>query len=351
MNKAQDIREAISANPKAYLYGNYQELADKLETGYDYVRKVARILRNEATTKIAPIIPSINTSFPNTSNHLINYEGSILREHMEKVIHDTGQYSVIITSDSHGWLADLRAHRTINKILQDNHFDELVLNGDMLDLPFLSAHTPKLYQDGILRGYSEVEEIRYTREQLLAPMRHSTNAKIRYRLGNHDERLTKPLNISKSQLARLAVLYKHYDSTHLPDILGLDDLGIDYDPSNIFSYFNIFEVVHGLSLAKNAPEKNIISYQSSGASGHDHRLGLKYFTTRRSTNIWITTGCLRLKEQVEYFPTAVIPDWQHGFGTVTFYKRGSEIFPVANVHPIINGRTNFNGKFYDGNYE
>lgn len=349
MNKAQEIREAILANQKSFLYGNYQELADRLETGYDYVRNIAKGIRHEVTAQIGPIIPSINTSFPNSNSHLVNYEGSVLKEHMERVIHDKGEYKVMLTSDSHGWLADLTAHRTVNKILQDNHFDEVVLNGDGLDLPFLSAHTPKLFQDGILRGYSEVEEIRYCREQLLAPMRHSTKAKIRYRLGNHDERITKPFNISKGQLARLAVLYKHHESTSLSSILGLDDLGIDYDPSNIFSYFNIFEIVHGLSLAKNAPERNIISYQGSGSSGHDHRLGLKYFTTRKGTYVWLTTGCLRLKEQVEFFPTAVIPDWQQGIGTATFYKRGNEIFFVANVHPILNGRTNFNGKFYDGN--
>ena len=85
----------------------------------------------------------------------------------------------MIFSDCHGWLADLKALGAINQVLQHNHFDEVIINGDVLDLPYISRHTKKLFEDGILSGYTEVKEVEYTHEQILKPLRLSTDAKIK----------------------------------------------------------------------------------------------------------------------------------------------------------------------------
>lgn len=261
-------------------------------------------------------------------------------------------YKVLIISDCHGWLADLTALRCINKVLQKNKFDEVIINGDLVDLPYISKHTGRLFEDGVLSGYSEVEEIRYTREQILAPMRLSTDAVIRVRLGNHDERITKPFNYNQSQLARLAVLYKHYQTTEFNKMLGIfSGDGWIYDTEDVHTIHDMFDIVHGLSLTKNASEKNIQEYMSSGTSGHSHRLNCKYLTNRKNPYVWFESGCTRVLKQVEYFPTGRVADWQQGFVEVNFYKQGNDVRFFANSYLILDGRTYYQGNLYDGNYE
>lgn len=275
------------------------------------------------------------------------YVGSDLVDYMNKTMKDKGSYDLLVFSDTHGWFADLKVLGCINKILQTNHFDEVCINGDVIDLPYISAHSKKLYNDGILNGYSEVEEIRYTTEQILKPLRLSTNAKIRLRYGNHCDRIRKPFLLNKSQLASLAILYKTYETTKLDEMLKLDSMDIISDESDIFNYFGLFDITHGLSLAKNAGERNIQSYMGSGTSSHTHRLNAKYYTTKKGMYVWVETGCTRLKEQVEYFPTGVISDWQHGFVHIHFYKQNGLIKFNSQPYCIIDGQCYFNGKVHD----
>jgi hypothetical protein len=269
-----------------------------------------------------------------------------------KRLYDKKLYRVLFFSDPHGWLADQNALRCINQVAGHNRFDEVCINGDIVDLPYISRHTGKLYEDGILSGYSEVKEIEYTKEQILNPLRLSTDAKIRIRTGNHDERITKPFNIGQGQLAKLAVLYKHFETTDFGQMLGLKESdGYIYDPSDVYTYFDKFDVVHGLSLAKNASEKNIMEYMSSGCSGHTHRLNSKYITNRKAPYVWLELGCTRIIEQVEYLPTGKIADWQQGFVVVNFYIDGGKVRFYAETVPIIEGKCYYSGVLYDGMYK
>lgn len=266
-----------------------------------------------------------------------------------KKLYDKKIYRVLIKSDEHGWLTDLTVQRCINKVLQGNKFDEVALLGDLGDWPYISRHEKKLYDDGILAGYSEIKEAEYIRDQILKPMRLSTDAKIRFVPGNHDERITKPHLNSKGQLARLAVLHKHYMSTEIEKILGFDEYGVEWDKKDFINWFDKFTGVHGLSLAKNAPEKNIYEYMGSGASGHTHRLQYKPITNRNNPYVWIECGCGRVRTEVEYFPTGRIPDWQHGFVVVNFYTEGDKILFYAQPIQVINGTCYYNGVIYNGN--
>lgn len=269
-----------------------------------------------------------------------------------KRLFDKKLFRVLMFSDPHGWLADLTALRCINQVLSHTKVDEVCINGDIVDMPYISRHAGKLYEDGILSGYTEVGEMQYTREQILDPLRLSTDARIRIRIGNHCERVIKPFNIGQGQLARLATLYKHYETTQFDQMLGLNEGdGWLYDPSDVYTYFEKFDVVHGLSIAKNAPEKNIQEYMSSGASGHTHRLNSKYLTNRRAPYVWFELGCTRLIQQVEYFPTGKIADWQQGFVMVNFYTDGDKVRFYGETVPIIDGKCYYGGIIYDGNYK
>lgn len=266
-----------------------------------------------------------------------------------KKLTDKRCYKVLLKSDEHGWLTDQVVQRCINKVLQSNEFDEVALLGDLMDLPYVSRHEKKLFEDGILSGYSEIGEVEYTKEQILKPLRYSTKAKIRFIPGNHDERITKPHMNSKSQLARLAILFKEYKTTEYQKILDFEGFGIEWDGLDYINWFDKFTGVHGLSLAKNAGEKNIYEYMGSGASGHTHRLNYKPITNRHNPYVWLEVGCGRVRNEVEYFPTGKIPDWQHGFATVHFYTVAKEVYFFAQTHQIIDGMCMYNGVVYNGN--
>jgi hypothetical protein len=269
-----------------------------------------------------------------------------------KRLYDKKLYRVLFFSDPHGWLADQNALRCINQVAGHNRFDEVCINGDLGDYPYISRHGSKLYEEGILSGYSEIKEIDYIKEQILNPLRLSTDANIRIRLGNHDERITRPLNIGQAQLARLAILYKHFQTTDYKTMLGLKETdGYTYDAEDVCTYFDMFDVVHGLSLSKNAPEKNLQEYMSSGCSGHTHRLHPYYKTNRKKPYVWFELGHTRIGEQVEYFPTAKIPDWQQGFVCVSFYTEGEKVRFFGEPVSIIEGQCYYNGIVYSGNYD
>jgi predicted phosphodiesterase len=273
-----------------------------------------------------------------------------------KKLWDRKLYKAVYISDPHGWLADLTALRCFNKVLQSEPFDEVIINGDIVDMPYISRHAKRLNEDGIMNGYSEVEEIEYTKEQILKPLRLSTNAKIRIRLGNHDERITSPLSISESQKDRLLVLAKHYNTSHtnLAGMLGIQKDGKDvdnyiYDANPVTSWFDMFDATHGLSLAKNAAEKNIYEYMGSGTSGHTHRLNSKFLTNRKSPYVWFESGCMRLTKDVEYLPTGKVADHQQGFIPVSFIKEQDDVLFFGEPHIIINGMCKYNGMIYNGN--
>lgn len=267
-----------------------------------------------------------------------------------KKFFDKRVFKVLIFSDPHGWLADQSALRCINKVLQHHNFDEVMIAGDLVDLPYVSRHEKKLFDEGILKGYSEIGEIEYTKEQVLKPLRASLRdeTKIRFIPGNHDERITKPHLNSKGQLARLGVLFKEYKTTELDVMLDFNGFGVEWDKGDAWEYFDKFTVVHGLSLAKNASERNIQQYMGSGASGHTHRLNPRYQTNRKGPYVWFETGCTRVRTEVEYFPTGVIPDWQNGFVTLTFYNNGDDVYFFGQCHPIIDGMVEYNGVVYYG---
>ena len=252
-----------------------------------------------------------------------------------------GLYKLLVLSDLHGVFLDNKAWNIVLEIIRNNSFDEIVLNGDILDFPFISKHDRKLFEVPVLQNYSEVLEIEFTKKGILQPLREAApKSKIVFRLGNHEERLTQGKYTVAAE--RLAKLFKHYNSAELDEMLDLKSFDIEYDPTEVRDYFGLFEVVHGLSLAKTAPRNNINMYMGSGTSGHSHRLNSTYIRNKKSPYVWVESGCLRTIENVEYLNTAMVADWMQGFVTVTF---DNELF-FSKTHPIVNGSCEFNGVVY-----
>lgn len=254
-----------------------------------------------------------------------------------------GLYRILVLSDIHGVFIDHKAWEVVLAIIANNTFDEIILNGDILDFPLISRFDKKLFDIPILKNYSETLEIEFTKQVILQPLKDlAPESRIIFRLGNHEERLTE----GKYSVAaeRIAKVFKNYNTSELDQMLELDKIGIEYDPSNVRNYFNQFDVVHGLSLSKNAPGKNIYEYMGSGTSGHSHRMNSTYIRNKHNSYVWVESGCLRTVDNVEYIPTAKVADWMQGFVTVVF-DRDTDLFYVKS-HPIIEGTCEFNGIVY-----
>jgi hypothetical protein len=83
--------------------------------------------------------------------------------------------------------------------------------------------------------------------------------------------------------------------------------------------------------------------QVSGVSGHTHRLGMHFHTTRGGSNVWMEAGCGCLLTP-EYI--SGIPDWQNGFAVFCFEERGNHFYPT--IVPIINHQLFWGNKTFDG---
>jgi len=231
------------------------------------------------------------------------------------------------------------------RVVKAGNFDEVVINGDTYDFPLLSRHSQRLIRSGVMKDYSERQEIELVKENFLKPLREATKKKIILRLGNHDERAFNPFAISQSQLERLVNLWDHYGTRNFDEMVGAKEIGFDFDPEPVRSYFGTFDVIHGLSLAKKAAEKNILERMNSGSSGHTHRLNSTYINNAGHPHCWFESGHLRSGNNVEYFPTAKTPDWMQGFVSVIFdINKDSKPIFFGRTHPIIEGRAEYNNK-------
>lgn len=331
---------------------NKNELIDILRLKSGYLKKGAGYLADRFETSIEDArqaLAQVKSEYNETDEELVQEEVlEVLKNSFNKVQVVTKQvknasYKLLVLSDLHGVFLDHRAWQCVLSMLKDNTFDEIVLNGDVLDFPLLSKHDKKLFDAGVMKNYSEVLEIEFTKEFILRPLREvAPNTKIVFRLGNHEERLTEGKYTVAAE--RLAKLFKHYNTSELNEMLELDSLDIEYDPSEVRNYFDQFEVVHGLSLAKTAPRNNIHLYMGSGTSGHSHRLNCTYIRNKKHPYVWVESGTLRTVENVEYLPTAMVADWMQGFVTIVF-DRDSDYF-YAKTHPIVYGTVEFNGVIY-----
>jgi len=249
---------------------------------------------------------------------------------------------IMILSDMHMPFVDQDAVNCVISVLEDNYFDEIIFNGDIFDFPFISRHARRLYPVTNMTEVEEVEQFKY----ITSVIKKATSSSLVFREGNHEERVTKPYSSTKEQLERISTLYNYFNTTSLQDMLSnsIDE----YDPSPERNYYNMFSVVHGVSLAQNAPKKNLYTYMSSGCSGHTHRLNSVYISNKRDNYVWLESGHLRNQTEVEYLPTANVANWQQGFVTVTFYLGEDEPRFFAQAHPIIENSVLYNGILYRG---
>jgi len=227
--------------------------------------------------------------------------------------------------------------------------DVIVIVGDILDLAEWSdkfIRSPEMYnttQPAIVEAawfFSQLREI--------AP-----DADIYYLEGNHEARMTRAIN--KQIPAAYGLTRPHSDLPVLsvPNLLGLDQIGIeyigDYPKGEVWISENLRAVHGSVVRAKSGATATAVldaGTQASTLFGHVHRRELASRTlvdhNGPRTISAFCPGCLcKIDGTV---PGRGVPNWQNGLGVVDFDPTFVAITPV----PIEQGVAMYNGSCYEG---
>lgn len=247
---------------------------------------------------------------------------------------------------------DRKAMDSVLKLLEDNptFFDEIIVNGDVLDLASMSKYTQKkeftdTVQPTIIEAGWYFEQLRR-----LAP-----HAPIIYTASNHDERINKYI-MENIQIAYGLKAYGQKNPLFsLQNLLGLDNIDVHYVegyPGGSYWILGrnnkpLIKIHHGefTSIDKELSVTNV-----SSIFGHVHQIATKcktYHGGNGPETVYVaTSGCLcRIDGTV---PGVVSrPSWQQGI--IHLEVTDTDDFSINHL-PINDGRLLFRGKIYQGNY-
>ena len=218
----------------------------------------------------------------------------------------------------------------------------LVYLGDVFDF---SGLTLKFQRDPAqryqLRQELDMGEQMFWYHRSIVPNAHKV-----YVEGNHEARLRRYV---VSLADELTAFTESNGVLSLPKLLHLDQIGVEYiGPYGASWEHNSFVFKHGDSIVQYAAAKELAVEGSSGMSGHTHRGGSCYRTTRSGAHAWYENFCLchvaGFKRPPATTATSGPYNWQQGFSVVYF---DGGIFNVVQV-PITGGRCIFNGKVFGG---
>jgi predicted phosphodiesterase len=242
-------------------------------------------------------------------------------------------YKWFAFSDTHGLYADWEA---IDAALAASRWygpQRIILLGDHADF------------EGISRFEKPPEAIMRLHDDLLAQhkfcqmVREShPKAKIEYIPGNHEWRLEKFM----WKHPEVASLFKS-QGLDLPKILRVADFGIGWHPDGYIKGNEKFMWKHGDVVRSKSAVSAMAELErngSSGASGHTHRLGMHYSTTRTGVSAWAESGCLCSLDP-PYAKKGQKMNWQQGISLGSVNPSGHS-FTLHTV-PIVRGRARFMG--------
>lgn len=196
--------------------------------------------------------------------------------------------------------------------------------GDALDCPHVSTFDkdPEIFSNG---GFQENLDQWF--RMMLQLKRRAIGSKIRYLPGNHEDRLYK-------WLMRNPGLYG-LRALELESLLRLEELGIEYYPEEIEIIPGKLvgkhgDLVRGFSAFSAKGELEKEKHSLSTLTGHTHRLGTYYVTTRRGIIKAHENGCL-CQLRPKYIRG--IPNWQQGL-TETHHN-GGDLFHTEDI-PFFN---------------
>jgi predicted phosphodiesterase len=203
-------------------------------------------------------------------------------------------YSVVIFSDAHVPEHDPDVWRVSLDFLKDTQPDELIINGDFLELLSCSQH------GGVVENQQLVDDFRAGRQAIQQIRDVIPNSKITYLEGNHETRLERYLAAEAPTL---------FGTLSIPEGLHLDTFKVEWVPERQqpVRRGNLL-VVHGHQLnglPKHLACKLVEVYGESNHTvimGHAHRAQVHTQAGLDGNKRGITLGAMRTKD----------PTWLHG---------------------------------------
>jgi hypothetical protein len=228
---------------------------------------------------------------------------------------------------------DPRAMAVVEEFMKAWQPHGIWYNGDFIDFHGISRFCKTARDaEGMQADLDELLDL-FERHQQMWP-----DAKRRFLLGNHDARFEPYIEQYAPALADLRCLSYH-------TLFQTKRLGLELHPykERVSILPGVLEITHGDKVSKHSGQtaQKMLEMGVSGVSGHVHRLGLAFKTTRVGTTVWAEGGCLCSLEP-DYM---VDPNWQQGFTTI-LVDRENRRFHMDLV-PIINGRIVYQGDVFE----
>lgn len=266
--------------------------------------------------------------------------------------------SAIILPDMQAPYEDPQALDVAYQIIRDTQPDEVIMNGDNLDLDLFSRFVGEGGIESLNDSINRVHKI-------MATIRaNAPNARITWLEGNHELRLRKMLMQNARDLLGVRQAGTNSNVLSIPFLLNLADLEIDYVsgyPANQYWVHPSLRVIHGHIVRSSGNTAAAVAKSSDVSTifGHVHRRE-HYSRVVNSYNMGkiITAasfGCLaKVSGEVPSYhngttedgqPVQYFESWQHGIGLVSWQGESHDIQQV-NIDTFNNYRTRFGGKIY-----
>ena len=228
--------------------------------------------------------------------------------------------------DQHVPYQDVKTNKMVLKFCKDLKPDTIILGGDVMDFYSVSSYDKdpsraNKLQKEIDKGIKYLEKVRSA----------SSNSKIMYLEGNHENRLERYLK-RHPELWDIKAL-------KIPSLLELTELDIKYKQHYLHKNF-LFK--HGDYCNKYSSNKELEVEGINGMSGHSHRNQMFSKNTRAGYLAWYTVGHLSDEKMADYIKG--IPNWQQGIAVIHF-KKNSKRYHVTQL-PIVKNKLVYEGEEY-----
>lgn len=243
-----------------------------------------------------------------------------------------------VISDLHGIYCDREALSCVLQALSENPFERVVINGDLLDLPWMMASDKHKFSLDDEHATVD-EEIDFTVQYILQPLRKAVGKKVQiiFKPGNHEDRLLRINARNAIGLREMVTAGLKRDRMRLDSMLNFKELGIEMDRGEKQRGINTDAtflqkhgdrgcLIHGYLTGQSCLKKYLATYLCSGTSGHTHSMRRAELSWYGGEYVWQESGCLCKKVGVEFLPIGKHATWTHGFVTMWRNKHDASLF-------------------------
>ena len=206
----------------------------------------------------------------------------------------------VALSDIHFPYEDPQALTLVRAFLKDFRPDELILNGDIYDMPQISKY--HMRRNEVLKTGNIQDHLDHGEEGVSLLVDAAGATKNKFALGNHEDRWDAYLGSQAKELASMRCL-------EFEKVFNLQSFEWKKYGDGFWLNDRLF-IYHGESLGASWTDKERQKVGASSITGHQHKQGVTYHRDRSRSYKNIGQGCL-CQLNPPYLRTP--PNWQQGF--------------------------------------